>query len=113
MHELSLAASILDIVEVAARREAFAAVRRLHLAVPALCGVEVEALRFALQAVAPGTLIEGAEILIERPAARAQCGDCSAEVEVEDHGECCPRCGGGRLRVRGGAGLQVLDLMVA
>jgi hydrogenase nickel incorporation protein HypA/HybF len=112
MHELSLAASILEIVEAAARREPFARVRSLHLSAPALSGVEVDALRFALRSIAPGTLIEGAELRVDEPASQARCRDCDAEIEVRAHGDACPRCGGWRWRATAGTELRLLDLMV-
>ena len=50
MHELSLAAEILRLVQASAAREPFARVARLRLEAGALAGVEVRALRFALAA---------------------------------------------------------------
>ena len=58
MHELSLADGILQVVEDAAAREAFARVLQLRLEVGKLAGVELQALRFALEAIAPGTLLD-------------------------------------------------------
>ena len=54
MHEVSLAAGVLQLVEDAAGREHFSRVAALRLEVGQLAGVEVEALRFALEAIAPG-----------------------------------------------------------
>ena len=65
MHEMSLAGGILKIVEDAAARDGFARVSRLVLEAGALAGVEVSALRFALEALSPGTLLEAAIIEIE------------------------------------------------
>jgi hydrogenase nickel incorporation protein HypA/HybF len=67
MHEIGLAGAILDIVERAARTDPFRCVRRLRLSVPARAAVEPDALDFALRAIAPGTLLEGAEIVLDRP----------------------------------------------
>lgn len=55
MHELSLAEGVLRLVEDAAQREGFARVQKLTLEAGALAGVEVRALRFALDALQPGT----------------------------------------------------------
>lgn len=112
MHELSLAAGILQLVEDSARREAFAHVRRLQLSVPALAGVEVQALRFALESLAPGSLLDGAAIAIDEPPGQAWCPDCERTVEVQARGEPCPRCQGWRLQVTGGTELRVVDLLV-
>jgi hydrogenase nickel incorporation protein HypA/HybF len=89
VHELSLAAEILRLVQDAAARERFQRVAMLRLEAGALAGVEVGALRFALDAVAPGTCLEGASIDIEEPPGR-----------------------GVLLRPNGGDALRVLDLLV-
>lgn len=112
MHELSLAGSILDIVEAAARREAFRRVRGLRLAVPALSGVEVPALRFALQSIAPATLLEGAELTIDEPPASARCLDCGASIEVSAHELGCPQCGSACWQLGDDNRMRVVDLLV-
>lgn len=112
MHELSVAGSILRLVEQAAARECFARVQTLRLEAGKLAGVEVPALRFALQAVAPGTCLEGAAVEIEEPAGVGACADCGANFAVEERAEPCPRCGGLRVNCRGGDALRVVDLIV-
>ena len=112
MHELSLAAGILQIVEQAATRERFRRVSRLQLEAGALAGVEPQALRFALDALAPGTCLEGAEIAIAQPCGSAWCDGCAADVEISSRAQPCPRCGSTRLRATGGTALRVLDLVV-
>jgi hydrogenase nickel incorporation protein HypA/HybF len=67
MHELSLADDILRLVEDAAAREHFQRVAQLHLEAGTRAGVEVSALRFALETIAPGTCLEGAHIRIDEP----------------------------------------------
>ena len=113
MHELTLAAQVLDIVEQALGDDSTAHVHTLRLSVPALAGVEVGALRFALDALAPGTALEGARIVIDEPASRARCSACAAEVPLRDRLAPCPACGSGPLRVTGGTAMQVQELWVA
>lgn len=112
MHEMSLAGGILQLVEDAALREAFVRVTQLRLSAPALAGVEVRALRFALEAVAPGTPLQGAVIEIDEPPGEAWCMDCSVGVEIAERGRPCPHCGGYQLQVTGGTELRVMDLLV-
>ncbi|HEX5633975.1 MAG TPA: hydrogenase maturation nickel metallochaperone HypA [Gemmatimonadales bacterium] len=112
MHEVSLAGGILKLVEDAARRERFRRVTRLTLEVGRLSGVEVESLRFALDAMAPGTLLEGAAVVIEEPPGTALCMDCSELTQITERGEACRQCGGLRLQPTGGTALRVLDLVV-
>lgn len=112
MHEASLAGGVLRLVEQAAARERFRRVGMLRLEVGALAGVEVRALRFALEAIAPGTCLEGARLEIDEPAAPAWCLGCNASVTIGSRTEDCPRCGGARLHPTGGTELRILDLIV-
>lgn len=112
MHELSLAGGILRVVEDAARRERFTRVSRLTIEVGALAGVDVGALRFALQATAPGTCLAHAEFVIEEPPGQAWCMACGVTVPIGQRGDACPRCGGYQLQPTGGTALRVVDLIV-
>lgn len=112
MHELSLAGGILRLVEDAAAREHFTRVSQLRLEAGALSGVEVRALRFALDAVAPGTCLEGAVIDIEQPPGAAWCLRCAQRVAIASRTDACPHCHTHQLQPTGGTELRVLDLLV-
>ncbi|NND92689.1 MAG: hydrogenase maturation nickel metallochaperone HypA [Granulosicoccus sp.] len=112
MHELSLAGNILRIVESAAQQDAFVRVRTLHLSVPVLAGVEVGALRFALESLAPRTLLDGAHLTIDEPASQAHCLECARDITVEDHGAPCPSCGSECWQLSGDRGVRVVELLV-
>lgn len=112
MHELSLAGGVLRLVEQAAQREGFRRVQRLGLEAGALSGVEVRSLRFALDSLAPGTCLEGAQFDISEPPGRAWCMPCSSNVALAARGDACPQCGGYQLQPVSGTELRVVDLMV-
>ncbi|MBX3603984.1 MAG: hydrogenase maturation nickel metallochaperone HypA [Piscinibacter sp.] len=112
MHELSLAGGIVRLVEDAAAREHFRRVSMLRLEAGALAGVEVRALRFALESVAPGTCLEGASIEIDEPPGTAWCLRCACHIEIAARTDACPRCGGFQIQPTGGTELRVLDLLV-
>lgn len=112
MHELSLAGGIVKLVEDAAAREHFRRVSQLRLEAGALSGVEVRALRFALDAVAPGTCLEGASIEIDEPPGSAWCLPCGSSVEIRSRTDPCPRCGSHQIQATGGTELRVLELLV-
>ncbi|MBQ0931691.1 hydrogenase maturation nickel metallochaperone HypA [Ideonella sp. 4Y16] len=112
MHELSLAGGVLRLVEDAAQREGFARVSRLQLEAGALSGVEVRALRFGLDALRPGTVLAGAEIVIDEPPGTAWCLPCAQSVAIRSRADACPRCGGHQIQPTGGTELRVVDLWV-
>lgn len=112
MHELSLADEIVRMVEAASRRDQFRRVASLRLEAGSLAGVEVSALRFALEAIAPGTCLEGATIDIDQPPGRGWCEPCAAEVTIDSRADPCPLCSGYPIRITSGDALRVLDVMV-
>lgn len=112
MHEMSLAGGILRVVEDAAARDKFSRVSRLTLEAGALAGVEVRALRFALEAIQPGSALDGAAIEIDEPPGIAWCMVCCESVDVSARGDPCPRCGGWQLTPTGGTELKVRELIV-
>ena len=112
MHEASLAGGILQLVEDAARREKFRRVSLLRLEAGQLAGVEARALRFALEALAPGTCLEGARFEIDEPPGQAWCLPCSVSVTISQRGDACPHCGGYQLQPTGGTELRVIDMLV-
>lgn len=113
MHELSLAGGILQLVEDTAVREDFTRVLQLRLEVGKLAAVEVHALRFALESLAPGTVLDGAEVLIDEPPGQAWCMGCSQTVEIAARGDPCPSCGAHWLTPQAGEDLRVVDMQVA
>jgi hydrogenase nickel incorporation protein HypA/HybF len=112
VHELSLAGSILRLVEEAQQRERFARVARLTVEAGALAGVEADALRFALGALAPGTVLDGAALEVDEVPGRARCPDCGATVAVASRLDACSGCGGTRLQPVAGTALRVRELVV-
>lgn len=113
MHEASLAGGVLQLVEDAARREGFLRLVSLRLEAGELAGVDVRALRFALDSLAPGTLLQGAQIDIEAPPGQAWCLACGQTVPIAQRGDACPLCGSYQLQPTGGQELRVLDMMVS
>ncbi len=112
MHEMSLAGGILRLVEQTCEREPFKRVTQLRLEAGALSGVEVASLRFALEAMSPGTLIEHAVIDIDEPAAAAWCMACGQSVTIQCRTDACPVCGGYQIQPTGGTELRLVDLLV-
>lgn len=112
MHEASLAGGILKLVEDTARREGFRRVTLLRLEAGQLAGVEARALRFALEALAPGTCLQEARFDIDEPPGRAWCLPCGQTVLLTQRGDACPNCGHYQLQATGGTELRVVDMLV-
>jgi hydrogenase nickel incorporation protein HypA/HybF len=111
MHEMSIAESVLGIVEESARREGFRRVKEVRLEIGRLAAVETEALRFCFDAVVRGSVAEGAALEIDETPGTAWCFGCTETVTVVARGDLCPRCGSAQLQVSGGTQMRVKDLV--
>lgn len=110
MHEMSLAAAVVEQVERTARDAGATAVTRVRLRVGELAGVVPDALAFCFALACAGTLLEGAELVAEPVAARARCPSC-AEVWAAGMPPqlWCPACGGSGTELLCGRELQIAD----
>lgn len=112
MHELSLAQSVVDIVENAARANKANKVSKVQLAVGKLAGVEMQSFNQGLKIASRGTVMQDAEIEISRPEGSAWCMDCCQTVPLTRFGDPCPSCGGFRLTVNGGTDFKVTGIII-
>ncbi len=93
MHELTLAASLLELIEQHASANGLSKVVRVHLTLGALAAVDEQALTFGFEVARRGTVAETAELCLERVAGRGACETCGVEVALEARGGACPACG--------------------
>jgi hydrogenase nickel incorporation protein HypA/HybF len=109
MHELSLMTTLLQDAAAAADG---ARICSLRVRVGPLSGVVLEALRFAFEALTPGTPAEGARLDVEQTAPSFRCPACSAiyETPVGDYN--CPSCGNSCGELIGGHELQLISIEV-
>ncbi|MFE6056670.1 hydrogenase maturation nickel metallochaperone HypA [Kitasatospora sp. NPDC056446] len=112
MHEMSIAAAVVEQVDAAAREHGAPGVATVRLRVGELAGVVPQALHFCFELACVGTLVEGAALHTEAVPARARCRPCDTEWAVgmpPDLG--CPTCsGGGGVELLSGRELQILDV---
>jgi hydrogenase nickel incorporation protein HypA/HybF len=110
MHEMSLAQSIVEIVERTAAANGGGQVSAVRLEIGALSHVEVEALRFCFDAVTRGGAAEGARLELDSPPGQAWCMPCGATVPLARLGDACPHCGSHQLQVTQGEEMRVKDI---
>ena len=103
MHELAITRNIVAIIgEAAAGRR----VRRVMLDVGRLSGVMPDAVAFCFDAVAQGTVLDGARLDIRQIDGRASCDDCGSEFAAESIVVRCT-CGSRRVRLIAGEELDI------
>lgn len=112
MHEMSLAEGVRGIVEDAARAQGFARVHGIVLEIGELSAVEVEALRFCLDAVLHDTCAQGARIDVESVPGTGWCMQCAQSVPVAELYGACPMCGSYQVQPTGGKEMRVKALEV-
>jgi hydrogenase nickel incorporation protein HypA/HybF len=113
MHELSIAQSILDIVEQHLPEDHQGSVKSIKLKVGELSGVVVESLEFCFSAVTAGTRFERAVLEIERIGLAARCEQCATVSPVSHSAFICQACGSNHLTIISGRELHVSELEIA
>lgn len=113
MHEMSLASSILDIIDEYAARHGFEKVSVLRLACGALSGVDEKALRFAFEVISRGTRAQGAKLVMDISPVMLNCLACGQDSSADGFPGVCPVCGSNEIVVTAGTEeLRLVDMDV-
>jgi len=112
MHEMSLMAGMLEIIEDTARQEGFARVERVILEIGRLSGVEAEAMRFAFDVGTHGSVAQGAELVIQETPGKGRCPACGRTSPLAAFYDACPHCGRYPMEVLAGREMRILSLDV-
>jgi hydrogenase nickel incorporation protein HypA/HybF len=116
MHEMSIAQSILEVVQQYARANDHTGgvnasrVKSVRLRIGEMAGVVPESLRFCFEAASDGTEAQGAELLIDEVPIRCRCDSCDLEFLAERFLFLCPTCGSSDVEVLSGNELDVVEL---
>ena len=103
MHELTITQSVLNIVTKNAEAAGAHQVTAINLVVGELTGFIDDSIQFYFDMLGPGTLAEGAKLVIRRVPALLRCRICSEEFGLREGSWLCPQCsavGGDVLRGR-------------
>jgi hydrogenase nickel incorporation protein HypA/HybF len=92
MHELTIAANVIDIADEYAKKANAKIIYEIEIEVGFMSGVVYEALEFALKSCTENTILENSKITIIRIPGIAKCKKCSHEFEIEDLYTPCPKC---------------------
>ena len=110
MHEYSIVSALVDQVEAQARAHPGAIVRRVHVTIGELAGVELELLTTAFTTFREGTVCAAAELTVESRPARWQCPRCKADLPRGAPLRCDPCASPARLLSGDEILLQRLEL---
>ena len=94
MHELSIAYSVVETVETAARQAGASKVGKVRLKIGRLSGVVIDSLKFSFEIAAENTLLAGATLEIEDVLIKVRCEPCQHDFTLNGtHIFRCPQCG--------------------
>ena len=109
MHELSLMTRLLEVAVSAAEGSPICALR---VRVGPLSGIVTDSLRFAFEALAPGTPAEGATLDIEESTPTFHCPNCHASYPTPVGSYQCPACGSTDGELQGGNEFELISIEV-
>lgn len=107
MHEMSLVASLMELIEETVRRHDVKRVGRVFLKAGRMASVEPMTLRACFDALAEGTVADGADLVIEEVPVSCSCRECSKVYRVERYDFRCPVCGSGDTELISGRELRL------
>jgi hydrogenase nickel incorporation protein HypA/HybF len=113
MHEVSIALSLLDIVEKKCREGGYQIVESVKVRVGKASGVLPEAFSFSLDAVKKDTVARNARFIIDLVPLGGTCGACGKRFETEEvYIAECPFCASPSFRITQGNELEIVEMEV-
>ncbi len=85
--------STINIVLEKSKEYNFKTIRKITLNIGELAGVMDEALNFAFKELKKDTILEEAELCIDKVKAMAYCKQCKENYPIDHFNKLCPRCG--------------------
>ena len=110
MHELGIAASVLQEAQQEALRHPGTRLRMVKVRVGELSGVNPEALSFSFEVLVREAGLEPLGLEIESCPRRQRCPACRETFMVTEYDLCCPNCGTAETEFAGGDELELASL---
>lgn len=112
MHEGLLTEDLFEHVLIHAKEANARRVTRVKVTVGALSDATPDSIKFYFDALAPGTLAEGAALEFESAPGTARCSACDKKFEIAELYAACPQCGAFPLKITSGNGVYLSSLEV-
>ncbi len=93
MHEMGITQGILAASFDAAADAGCTRITQISVSVGEMTEIVDFALQFAFEALTPGTMAEGATLVINQVPARSRCRECGLEYDHDRFQMVCPECG--------------------
>lgn len=113
MHEVSVALSLLDIVEEKCREGGFHSVESVRVRVGKASGILPEALSFAFEAVKKETIARKAKFIMDVVPLGGYCNGCQRKFESQEPYILeCPLCSSSSFKINQGQELEIVEMEV-
>ena len=112
MHEMAIAEQILRTALPAVKDSGASRILEIRVSIGVLSGVIPSYLEHALRELSRGTPAEGARLAAEFIPPQLSCKACGRESEGRRGLYVCPLCGSEDIRLTGGSGYRLTDLLV-
>jgi hydrogenase nickel incorporation protein HypA/HybF len=110
MHELGIAASVLQQAQQEAQRHLGMRLRKVKVRVGEFSGVNPEALSFSFEVMVRDSGLEPLQLEIETCPRRQRCPACQRTFRVAEYDLSCPNCGNPETEFAGGDELELASL---
>lgn len=112
MHELSIAASIVDYATDFANEHQAKSISRIEIEVGQLSGVITDSLEFAMEEAVKDSVLEKAEVVLTEVPGRSRCNRCKTEFDNPDWYTPCPNCMAMDAEIIGGLELLITKISI-
>jgi hydrogenase nickel incorporation protein HypA/HybF len=112
MHEMSIVAGVLKIVEDQARAAGATAINSIELEIGKLAGIEIDSLKFCYEIARKKSMAQNAELIVRSVPGRGHCSQCKKDVPVGFQMAVCPECEQAVVEIFQGRELRVLSINV-
>ena len=112
MHELSIAHSLLSIIERSIPSGNIGTVTEVHLDVGTLSAIEIDALVFSFDIVKDKTISSKANLIINSIQGKGKCKSCSSVFDLDKYGVACPDCNSYSIDILQGKELKITSISI-
>ena len=112
MHEMSIAQSLIDILQEEMAKHGAATLRSVRLSIGEMSAIVPESLSFCFEIITQGTPLEGARLLLDRIPLKGYCPKCEETFDIKDFVFVCPTCASTAIETIQGQELSIVEMEV-
>ena len=110
MHELSVAQSLLSIIERSVPSDNKGTVTEIHLSIGTLSAIELDALTFSFDIIKDNTIASQAKLVINTIQGMGKCKSCGTVFPINNYGTACPTCNQFSIDILEGKELKITSI---